>query len=92
MINDSIYLTGYKQRLDDHVTDHGRPVDVNEARVERNDDRHVKRCEEYQPIPARLEPAVVAQNELRFFYPRRLILGQRWRGRMKQILQIIPRQ
>lgn len=79
-------LTGYEQCFDDNVTDHRRPIDVDEACVKRDDDRHVKRREEYQPIPARLEPAVVAQNELRFFYPRRFILGQRWRGGMKKIL------
>lgn len=72
--------TGYKERFDDNVADHRRPVDVDETRVERDDDRHVERREQYQPVPARLEAAVVAQDKLRFFDPGRFVFRQWCRG------------
>lgn len=39
--------TGYKERFDNNVANHRRPIDVNETRVKRDDDRHVKRSKEY---------------------------------------------
>lgn len=37
--------TDYKERFDNNVTDHRRPIDVNEAGVKRDDDCHVKGCQ-----------------------------------------------
>lgn len=76
-------LTDNKKRLDDHVTDHGRFVRVDETRIVRHHDGHVERCNQDQPVPARLENAVMRQHPSGFFQCRRLVLRQR-RGRSLQ--------
>lgn len=60
-------LTDNEERFDDNVTDHGRPIGVDEARVIGNDYCHVKGRDEYQPVPAGFEAAVMAKNKLRLF-------------------------
>lgn len=60
-------LTDNEKRFDDNVTDHGRPIGVDEARVIRNDYCHVKGRDEYQPVPAGFKAAVMAKNKLRLF-------------------------
>lgn len=56
---DSTLLTDYEERLDHHVADHGRFIRVNEAGIVRHHDSDVERGDEYQPVPARFEHAVV---------------------------------
>lgn len=66
-------LTDYEEHFDDNVTDHGRPVGIDEARVIGNDYCHVKGRDENQPVPAGLEAAVMTEDEMRLFDRRRFV-------------------
>jgi hypothetical protein len=73
MLRQQQVLTDYEEHFDDNVTDHRRPIDVDEARVVGNDYCHVKGRDEDQPVPAGFEATVMAQDELRLFDRRRFV-------------------
>lgn len=60
-------LTDNEEHFDDNVTDHSRPIGVDEARVIGNDYCHVKGRDENQPVPAGFKTTVMAKNKLRLF-------------------------
>lgn len=76
-------LTDNEERLDHHVADHGRFVRVDETGVVRHDDGHVERGDQYQPVPARFEHAVVRQHPPGLLQRRRFVFRER-RGRALQ--------
>ena len=56
-------LTNDKKPLYDNIADHGRAIRIDETSVVGDDDSHIERGNQDQPVPAALEGTIMGQDE-----------------------------